>query len=171
MTDKDHPHRHLRAVPTGELPSLIMPQVADMPGAYTVRRPGDQAAAAIVTRDAAGWLVMYGYDPDAVIPWQQWRASAVLPGRLSDAVAGRYALELADAYAVGVPQWHGLLAAAMTAGELPLAIARLHSPANLGGRHHDCAAEGGRCYWLACPTVRVLAGGLGVTLPPAPDGY
>lgn len=175
MTENDHPARHLRAVTDADVPRLIMPQIADMPGAYTVRRPGRDSAEAIIARGRAAWTVMYGFDPDAADPTAQWRADTELPWGLSDGEAGRYAVELAEAYDLGVSGWHELLAAAHRAGELALSIARLHHPVKVAAQsvtYAYCRAEdasGWSQHWFACSTVRVLAGALGQTLPPDQD--
>lgn len=167
-----------------EVPSLV--QVADMPGAYAVRRVDrlndrpvvmGPAAEAIINRGNTGdWHVMFGHDPDS----QQWLASATLPGRLNDAEAGAASIELVDAYALGVPDWPGLLARAMMAGEPLLALARLHTP--LCSRQDDprfalCRAEAARYepsvvswpvvappFWRGCETVKILAASFGMHL-------
>ncbi len=154
-----------------------MPQIADMPDAYTVRRSGRGTAEAIVSRSGAQWQVLYGFQPD--VPYTaQWRASAFLPGDLDTAGAGRRAAELVDAYDSHVPGWHNLLAAAMRAGSAALAVVRLHRPEQpqpvdgapevLNGRalHWLCRAESfPGPLWLGCPTVQVIAGALGVVVP------
>lgn len=155
--------RHLRAVP-------IMPQVADMPGAYTVRRPGSDFAEAIVHRSGGDWFVMYAHDP-AAEPIGTWRGSATLPGRLDDAEAGIAALALVDAAALGVPHWADFLARSYMAGEPLVALAELHHPylelhhpylADMPSRAF-CAGDGdGRFSWGWCPTVRLLAASFGL---------
>jgi hypothetical protein len=155
MTD-----RRLHAVPTEP---IAMPQIADMPGAYTVRRSGRDTAEAIVHQGNTGdWYVMYSPTPGEPAIAHQWRGSAVLPARLDQLAAGRAALELVDAAALGVPYWPEFLARALMAGEPVESIARLHAPVNCDDRYVGCAGDGSAYEWHECPTVRLLAGSFGL---------
>lgn len=159
-----------RAVDDLRRPRLV--QIADMPGAYAVRRGGDPDA--LINRGNSGdWYVMYGHDPAA----GDWRGSAVLPGRLDDDGAARIAAELADAHALGVEGWAPFLARAAMDGEPVLALARAHSP-NVDHLHSPdtgdalCAGEldaGVEFAWVRCPTVQLLAGVFGLRLPSLVD--
>lgn len=153
--------RHLRAV-TADPEPIAMPQIADMPGAYSVRRRGRQTAEAIVAQGNTGdWYVMYGYDAEGPLA-HQWRGSAVLPARLDQLGAGAAALALVDAAALGVDDWPDFLARAMCAGEPIESLARLHAPRSVDDTHVYCAGEPSVNLWRECPTVRLLAGSFGL---------
>lgn len=157
--------RHLRAVPPPEQVTTV--QVAGMPGAFAVRRAG--LSEAILHRSSTGgWYVMYGYDPDAgdVGSVTQWRGTATLPGDLPDDLAVQACVELVDAYELGVPGWHQLIAAALDASPL-MPLLSLHRPVPQTDGTVVCAAEAVQLPWDTCPTVRIIAGSLGVALPGA----
>lgn len=154
--------RHLRAVPAGDPEPIAMPQIADMPGAYSVRRTGRQTAEAIVAQGNTGdWYVMYGHDAQGPLA-HQWRGSAVLPARLDQLGAGRAALALVDAAALDVAGWPDFLARAMCAGEPIESIARLHAPVVIDATAVGCAGEESAYVWTECPTVRLLAASFGL---------
>jgi hypothetical protein len=165
----------LRVVQDDERAPASVVQIADMPGAYTVRRVNryaDDPAEAIMNRGNSGdWYVMFGRNPDD----GGWRDSATLPGRLDQAQAGRMSLELVDAFALGVPGWPALLARAAMAGEPLLGLARLHAPLLARSAGPEpwsavCTGEGpaGSPFWRDCPTVKILAASFGMTLPRRP---
>jgi hypothetical protein len=158
MTD-----RRLHAVPDEP---IAMPQIADMPGAYTVRRAGRDTAEAIVHQGNTGdWYVMYAHDPGEPAIAHQWRGSAVLPARLDQLAAGRAALALVDAASLGVDDFADYLARAIMAGEPVTALARLHSPVNVDQGYADCGGDGPAALpWRECPTVRILGASFGLDI-------
>lgn len=168
--------RHLRAVPPAEQVNAV--QVAGMPGAFAVRRAG--VSEAILHRSrTGGWYVMYGFDATAgdVGSVEQWRGTATLPGDLPDDLAVQACVELVDAYELGVPGWHQLVAAALDASPL-MPLLSLHRPVPQTDTSVVCAAEAVPLPWAECPTVRIIAGSLGVAVgearptmrvPPVPE--
>jgi len=170
----DHPtHLRLVKLDNADRRKLIVTQVADMPDSYTVRRTGP--AEALIARDRRGWVVLYGFDPNVTDHPMQWRAASNLSGDLDHTGAAAYALELADAYALGVPGWVDMLLAAYGAGQPVLDLLRLHAPFAASGSAGPvlpatCTGEGdtGSLVWQECPTVRLLAATFGVRLPDGP---
>jgi hypothetical protein len=172
--------RHLRLVhiktPDREPRSarMIVSQIAGMPDAYSVRRTGP--AEALISRGGPrGWSVLYGFDPHESDYSRQWRGASHLPAGLDHVGAAAYALELADAYALGVPGWVDMLLAAYDTGQPVLDLLRLHAPFAASGSAGPvlpatCTGEGeaASLVWQECPTVRLLAGTFGVTLPDRP---
>lgn len=165
----DYPdRRRLRVVQPDErnhtpaAPSVT--QIADMPGAYAVRRVTGPAEALINRGRTGDWFVMFGHDPAA----GEWSSSAVLPGRYGDAEAAIAAVQLADAHTLGVPWWPDYLARAAMTGEPVLALARLHAPFLMVEGDPSsavCLGEGdiaGSIPWPDCPTVKILAASLGL---------
>jgi hypothetical protein len=171
----DHP-THLRLIKIDEpdRDRQIVTQIAGMPDCYSVRRTGP--AEALISRDyRSRWSVLYGFDPHESDYSRQWRAASYLPGNLDHVGAAAYALELADAYALGVPGWVDMLLAAYETGQPVLDLLRLHAPFAASGSAGPvlpatCTGEGeaASLVWQECPTVRLLAGTFGVTLPDRP---
>lgn len=179
MTDQPDQLAQLANVVPHEQPVRYV-QVAGYPDVYSVHRSTDPAA--LMHRGNSGdWYVMYGWAPGVERFVAEWQCSATLPGRLTDDQAAQACVELADAHALGVPGWAELLGRLHGVGEPVLSIGRLHTPnTDYGdGRYalcKGCCADPGsyrdpasEVAWLACPTVRILAGSVGVTLPDAPQ--